>query len=82
MLYKGYFIIVSGHKFKKKSSKISHFRTIEGGKLLKQFVHKANVIEAHANNYFESSRGLPGLDGPSGHYMGPHGRSGTRIVTK
>ena len=23
-----------------------------------------------------------GLDGPSGHYVGPHGRSSTRIVTK
>ena len=23
-----------------------------------------------------------GLDGPHGHYMGPHGRSSTRIVTK
>ena len=46
-------------------------------------MHTPNAIEPPTNSNFEFLGGpWLGLDGPSGHYVGPHGRSSTRIVTK
>ena len=68
MLYIAYFIIVSGHNIKKKLQNFP-FLTCRG---------------CHLQTAILKLLGGPwlGLDGPGGHYVGPHGRSSTRIVTK
>ena len=54
-----------------------------GGKLFKLFVHTTNAIEPPTNSNFAVFGGpWHRLDGPSGHSVGPHGCSSTRIVTK
>ena len=79
MLYIAYFIIVSGHNIKKKFCKNFPFLTCRGWSLC---THQRPLN--HLQTAISKLLGGPwlGLDGPSGHYVGPHGCSSTRIVTK
>ena len=53
---------------------------MEGGK---QFVRTPNAIEPPINSNLKLLEGPRlGLDGPSGHYVGPNGCSSIWIVTK
>ena len=84
MLYIAYFIIVSGHNIKKKVlEKISIFDPYRVENCLSSSCTHQRPLD-HLQTAILKLLGGPwlGLDGPSGHYMGPHGCSSTRIVTK
>ena len=80
MLYMAYSIIVSGHNIKIYFAK---FSILDLWRVENCFVHTPKAIAPPTNSNFEAFGGpWLGLDGPSGHYVGPHGRSSTRIFTK
>ena len=83
MLYIGYFIIVSGHNIKKKFAKISIFDLYKPENRISGLCTHQMPLK-HLRTAILKLLGGPwlGLDGPSGHYVGPQGRSSTRIVTK
>ena len=80
MLYIAHFIIVSGHNIKKKFCKIFHF-DLQRPENCNWCTHQMPLN--HLQTAIWKLLGGPwlGLDGPSGHYVGPHERSST-IVTK
>ena len=83
MLYIAYFIIVSGHNIKKSFANFSIFDLYRVENCLSSLCTYQRPLN-HLQTAILKLLGGPwlGLDGPSGHYVGPHGRSSTRIVTK
>ena len=84
MLYMGYFIIVSGHKYQKNVLQNFPFLTYRGRKNCFGSLCTHQMPLDHLQTAILKLLGGPWLrlDGPSGHYVPPHGRSSTRIVTK
>ena len=83
MLYIACFIIVSGQNIKISFAKLSIFDLYMVENCLGiSCTHQMPLN--HLQTGILKLLGGPwlGLDGPSGHYMGPHGRSSTRVVTK
>ena len=85
MLYTAYFIIVSGHNINKMFREKFPCLTCGGWKtacLCSLCTHQGPLN--HLQTAILKLWGGPwlGLDGPNDHYMGPHGCSSTRIVTK
>ena len=82
MLYIAYFVIVSGHNINF-FSKFSIFdlKRVENCSC-NLCTHQMPLT--HLQTTISKLLGGPwlGLDGPSGHYVGPHGRSSTRVITK
>ena len=80
MLSIEYFIIVSGHNVKELSCKISIFDLWRVQNCLRTHQMPSHHLQTAILKHW----GGPwlGLDGPGGHYMGPHGCSSTCIVTK
>ena len=83
MLYIAYFIIVSGHNIKGSLQKLP-FLTCRGWKKPVKGLCTHQRPLNHLQRAILKLLGGPwlGLDGPSGHYVAPHGRSSTRIATK
>ena len=74
MLYIAYFIIVSGHNLKKNLQNFP-FLTCRGWKTARTVCAHQMPLN-HLQTAISKLLGGPwlGLDGPSGHYVGPHGR--------
>ena len=79
----GYLIVVNGQNIKNIGFGTSHFWAAKGGKLLRSLrAHQVplNSLQTAISQVLGGP--WPWLYGPGSHYVGPHGCSSTRIVTK